>query len=246
MPGLFTTTSQERRASIPPAPVARISRPSSDAAPGASSTSTGSRPMDRSRRMLACPSTPSPQTPTDASASADQEIGWRITIRDVMGAARLQQRAGIGRCGVAQFGPQSGQELCSGAVLAPRGEDEGAPAFVDVPHAFERLGADAQAQQCPETLLVGRVLQRFVAGEDRFELAALHEGRQDEVDEAALVAATAPVVQPFCRVLVKGAVAAPKRAVVGGQPGELLRDPELGARAQDGEDRKVRTEGGPD
>src|ERR1700722_900754 len=141
MPGLFTTTSQERRASIPPAPVARISRPSSDAAPGASSTSTGSRPMDRSRRMLACPSTPSPQTPTDASASADQEIGWRITIRDAMGAARLQQRAGIGRYGVAQFGPQSGQELCSGAVLALRGEDESAPAFVDVPHTFERLGA---------------------------------------------------------------------------------------------------------
>ena len=69
--------------------------PSSVGADGMSSTRTGSRPMDRSRRMLACPSTPSPQTPTAASASADQEIGWRIALRNAMGAAWLQQGGGV-------------------------------------------------------------------------------------------------------------------------------------------------------
>ena len=69
--------------------------------------------------MLACPSTPSPQTPTDASASADQEIGWRIAIGDAMGAAGLQQRVGVDRRGVTQFGPQPSHELVPGAVGAP-------------------------------------------------------------------------------------------------------------------------------
>src|ERR1700722_10583907 len=116
MPGLLTTTSQRCSAVRPPPPVARISAPSSAGVAGASSTSTGSRPIDRSRRMLACPSTPSPQTPTDASASADQEIGRRIAVRNVIGAPRLEEGGGVGGRIVAQLGAQSHQELGAGAV----------------------------------------------------------------------------------------------------------------------------------
>src|SRR5271169_1993325 len=141
MPGLLTTTSQRCNAASPPSPVARTLAPSSAGAAGASSTSTGSRPMDRSRRMLACPSTPSPQTPTDASARADQEIGWRIAIRNAVGAPRLQERGGVGRGGGAQLGPQAGQERGAGAVLPLGRQHQGGSAFVDVPDTLERLDA---------------------------------------------------------------------------------------------------------
>src|SRR5271166_3487926 len=214
MPGLLTTTSQRCSALRPPAPVARISAPSSAGAAGASSTSTGSRPIDRSRRMLACPSTPSPQTPTEASASADQEIGRRITVRNAMGAPRLQEGTGVGGRIVAQLGAQSHQEIGAGAVSPPCCEDQGGSAFVGVPDTLERLGAVAQAEERTEPLLVGRILQWLIAGVDGFELHAVHERGEDEVDETALVAAAAPVVEPLRRVLVEGAVAAAKGAVI--------------------------------
>src|SRR5580704_9545486 len=122
MPGLLTTTSQRLSASSPPPPVAKISIPSRAGAVGASSTSTASRPMDRSRRMLACPSTPIPQTPTDASASADQEVGRYIAIRNAMGAPRLQEGGGVGGCGAGQLVAQPRHELGVGAVLSLGGQ----------------------------------------------------------------------------------------------------------------------------
>jgi hypothetical protein len=54
------------------------------------------------------------------------------------------------------------------------------------------------------------------------------------------------VVEPFRRALVEGAVAAAKGAVVPGEPGELLSDPQLRPRSEEGEDGKVRPEGAAD
>src|SRR5580658_7455020 len=159
MPGLLITTSQRVSASSPPAPVARTSIPSSAGATGASSTSTALRPMDCNRRTLACPSTPSPQTPTDASASADQEIGRRITIRYSMGTPRLQQGGGVGGRGVPQLGAQPRHDLGVGAVRSSCRQHDGGPTFVGVPDTLEGLDARAQAQQGPEALLVAGVLQ---------------------------------------------------------------------------------------
>src|ERR1700735_4256432 len=139
MPGLFTTTSQRSSASSPPDPVANTSSPSRSGVPGASSTRTASRPIDRSRRTLACPSTPSPQTPTEASASADQEIGRRIAIRNAVGPARREQRRGVGGHGVGQSGAQTGQQLGAGAGLTLGRQQRGGPALVHVPHALEGL-----------------------------------------------------------------------------------------------------------
>src|ERR1700677_960663 len=240
MPGLLTTTSHRCSAARPPSPVARISAPSSDGAAGTSSTSTGSRPMERSRRMLACPSTPSPQTPTDASASADQEIGRRIAVRNAMGTPRLQEGGGVGGRVVAQIGAQPHHEIGAGAVSPLCREDQGGSAFVGVPDTLERLGAVTDTEESTEPLLVGRILQGLIAGEDGFELHAVHERGEDEVDETALVAQPAPVVEPLRRVLVEGAVAAAKGAVILREAGELLPDPQLGAWPEVGEDRDTR------
>src|ERR1039458_5664534 len=94
MPGLLITTSQASRAANPPAPVVSTSVPLDTSVPlagppageeaGWSSTSTGSMPIDCRRRRLAVPSTPSPQMPTVALVSADQEIRGRIALRYVV------------------------------------------------------------------------------------------------------------------------------------------------------------------
>src|ERR1700734_1781082 len=139
MPGLLITTSQRRSAANPPRAVARTSSPSIAGAVGASSTRIAPRPMARRRRMLACPSTPSPQTPTDASASADQEIGWRIALRNAVGALRREEGGGVDGGGPAQLGTQPRQEVVIGAVLALCRQHGRGPAFLHVADALERL-----------------------------------------------------------------------------------------------------------
>ena len=67
------------------------------------------------------------------------------------------------------------------------------------------------------------------------EVGPGHVGSEDEVDEAALVATTAPVVEALGRVLVEGAVAAAKGAVVAVKTREVLRDPQLTRGPQVGE-----------
>ena len=241
MPGLLTTTSQRCSAASPPSPVARISAPSSAGAAGSSSTSTGSRPMDRSRRMLACPSTPSPQTPTDASASADQEIGRRIAVRNAMGAPRLQEGGGVGGRVVAQLGAQLRQETRRrrGLPAARRGPKRlgirRCPRHTRTAWRRRRCrGGRGTAPRWPGSAKAHRRRRRLRA---RY---AIHERGEDEVDETALVATAAPVVEPLRGVLMKGAVAAAKGAVILRQAGELLPDPQLGAWAEVGEDRETR------
>src|ERR1700761_8574318 len=230
MPGLFTTTSQPRSASSPPPSVASTMVPSG-ASRGASSTRTGSRPMARSRRTLACPSTPSPQTPTEASASAAQEIGWRIAVGDAVEAMGLEEAGGVGDGGVAPLGAQPRDEVAVGPVVAPGHQRQGTAAFIGVADTLERLGAVTQGEQGAEALLVGLFLQRLPPVEDGLEVDPGHEGCQHQVHEAALVAASTPLVEAVGRVLVEGAVAAAEDRVVAGQPGKLRRHPQLAARA---------------
>src|SRR5580704_14559707 len=159
MPGLFTTTSQAISASNPPRSVASTSMPSRVGAPGLSSTRTGTWPMAWSRRRLAPPSTPRPQTPTrpDASASADQEIGGGIAIGDAVGTAWLEQR--VVRTGGWEGGldlrPEAVDQRGAGPVVALGGQAERGPALFRVTHALERLGVRLQAQQGAETRRVG-------------------------------------------------------------------------------------------
>src|SRR5580704_15514081 len=240
MPGLLTTTSHSSNARIPSGPVDRTARPSISEALGASSTRTGATPSTARRRMLACPSTPRPQTPTLASASADQEIGWRIALRDVVRPARREERGDIGLCLPCDPRHLVAQPAQLPAVLPVRAlgrQEHGGAALVDVAHALKGAGVVAETEQGTEARLVGRVLQRLGPPEDRLEVGARHVGRQDEVDEAALVARPAPVVEPPRRVLVEGAVAAAEDMVVLAPPRELLGHPQLGARAEIAEHR---------
>ena len=87
-----------------------------------------------------------------------------------MGTPRLEEGSGVGGRVVAQLGAQSHQEIGVGAVSPLCGEDQGGSAFVGVPDTLERLGAVTQAEERTEPLLVGRILQRLIAGEDGFEL----------------------------------------------------------------------------
>ena len=129
--------------------------------------------------------------------------------------------------------------LC-GAVLSLCRQERGRPALLGVAHALERLRPGTQLEQGAEPLLVGRVLERLVAGEDGGQRGAVHEGSQDEVDEAALVAPAAPAVEASSRILVEGAVTAAERAVVAVELCEPHRHPQLGARAEVGEHGEAR------
>ena len=78
--------------SEPPASVASTSSPPSVAAGGFDRPpAPGSMPIDRRRCRLAVPSTPSPQMPTDALVSADQEIRGRIAVGYVVGSERREE-----------------------------------------------------------------------------------------------------------------------------------------------------------
>ena len=72
------------------------------------------------------------------------------------------------------------------------------------------------------------------------QIGRFHEGGQDQVDEATLVAGPTPLAEAVGRVLVEGPVAAPEDAVEFLELGELLRHPELASAAQVGEDRELR------
>src|ERR1700733_49868 len=245
MPGDLITTSQAARAARPPPEVGSTGRPSAPPAGGQSSTSPGSRPREMSVRRLARPSTPRPHTPTWPRASAppgwpprasarrsDQEIVGRIGIRDEVVAERAEQlgRGGQPRQAV-QLRGQYLEQLAAGPVGPLRGEQRRSPALADLAHALERLAGGGGAERGTE--LVGQAgavagiragtvvaVQRLVPPEDRFQLGGRHERRQDQVDEAALVAAAAPVGEPERLVDMKGTVTAAERVVVLGQRGE--------------------------
>ena len=189
--------------------------------------------------MLARPSTPRPQTPTVASASADQEIGWRIALRDVV-------RRPVGASSVAASGaappavpvrPRSRRRWrCRLSARSSRAAASSTAArhSSTSPTHSNGLGVGAQPEQGSRTAprwpgsRAARSPRR-----SRPRSARVHERRQDQVDEAALVAAPAPVVEP------RGPGPGGRRGYSCGRRGgsrvssrELLGHPQLGARAE--------------
>src|ERR1700722_4545443 len=179
MPGLLMTTSQASRAANPPAAVARTSLPPDDwarlAGPSAggeagwSSTSAGSMPIDWRRCRLAVPSTPSPQMPTLALVSADQEVRGRIALRYVVLA---EGREEMGHRVIRQSGLVAeafGQRLQHRRVFAigcGRRVLEFSAALAGVTPAPERLVVAIDPKQVVETVLQAGVLQRLAPVED--------------------------------------------------------------------------------
>ena len=97
-----------------------------------------------------------------------------------------------------------------------------------VADALEGTSA-AEAEQRLELRSHRRADQRLVTVEDLGELARGHVRGQRQVDEQALVALTAPAIEPSGRVLVERPVARAEQVVELGQRGERLGDRELGA-----------------
>ena len=137
-----------------------------------------------------------------------------------------------GRGSGGQLRGQQVQQGCVRAVRAGCRQDRRGPALTHLAHALERLGVGQGAEQGPEPVGQRRVGQRLGAGEDLPQVRRGQERGQDQIDETALVAPSAPVVQPPRGVDVEGAVAAAERGVVPGQRGELLGDPQFGERPQ--------------
>src|SRR2546421_738263 len=112
----------------------------------------------------------------------------------------------------------------------PPGKQQRRPALVDVADALERPGSGRGAQQRAEPLgqravRVVRVGQRLPPAEHPAELIRAQERGQDQVDEAALVAPAAPVVEPLGLIYMEGTVAAAEHRVVRLQRGEPPRHP---------------------
>ena len=221
---------------------------------GLSSTRTGSTPSARSLRRDALPSRPSPQTPTRAPRRSDQPSLGRtsraMSAQDHSAArAAGTKLAPTGRrmASISAWVGASGRPLISaasccrsgaaGPVRPPGGEHDRRPALVDLADALERLGA--RAEQRLELRRQLRVVERLAAAavgrEHGPQLLGRHERGEDQVDEAALVAGAAPVVEPALPVDDEGLIAAAERRVVLGQGGELVAHPELGPVAEGGE-----------
>ena len=117
---------------------------------------------------------------------------------------------------------------------APRGQQHRGAALGDLADALERLGA--RAEQRPELGGQPRIVERLPGHrEDPPQRLVWQERREDQVDEAALVALPAPMVEPSRPFGIKSLVAAPERAVVRLERRELLPHPEFGAVPEPGE-----------
>jgi hypothetical protein len=158
-------------------------------------------------RRLAWPSRPRPQTPTRAPDRSDQES----FSRDEVLADRPQHGGGVRRGRRVRppgdLGSQFPQQAGAGPVIAPRGQQHRGPALADLADALERLGA--RAEQGPELAGQPRIVERLTGyREDPPQRRGRQERREDQVDEAALVALPAPVVEPSGPFGIKSLVAA--------------------------------------
>ena len=86
-----------------------------------------------------------------------------------------------------------------------------------------------------------RATERF-AGEDLAQRGPRQEGREDQVDEEALVALAAPRRGTFDAALCEGAIATSKDVVKRGLACELLGDPQFAAVTQVARDHQIRSD----
>ena len=184
--------------------------------------------------MLAVPSTPSPQTPT--RRVSERGPGDRLAHSGPgcggcpSGARRVARSVTAAAAGAAaSSSARSRWRTAAGRTVLPVRPP--AARRTGTPRCHRRTRTACRRPPSPSrarnrSSLAG-VLERLVAGEHDARSARVHEGRQDEVDEAALVAAAAPVVEAPRRILVEGAVAAAKDPVVLGELCEPLGHPQL-------------------
>ena len=182
------------------------------------------RPAISASATLGLPSTPRPQRRRGAPRRSDQEIFGRIGIRDEVLAERQSSSRRRAQLGQAASSPASCLEQLvaarSGrcAAAAPRPGTRRPRRRTRT--ACCRARCPAGRGTCPPARSVPGPGRPAARGRRRSasRSAGGHERRQDQVDEAALVAAAAPVIEAARRVDVERAVTAAERAVVLGEP----------------------------
>ena len=211
---------------------------------GWSSTRTGSTPSARSLRTVRAglrgrgprrrPGRRAGRTRTSFGPLARSSVPGRDEVR----ADRVPHGRSVRLGRRVRPAGDLGREFCSSGVSARSGpaggqQDRG-PALVDLADALERLGARAEQRPGTSRPAPDRPAARPPSSrEDRPQLLGRHERRQDQVDEAALVALPAPVVEPAGRVDVEGLItAAERRRGTGSRPANFSPDPELGPVSQ--------------
>ena len=225
---------------------------------GLSSTSTGAMPSVRSFRTAAWPSLPRPQTPTRAhpgkhcagrtsraSALAASWFHEGVAGRDEARPHRVPHGLDL-RLGRRVGRPVTSAASSCSSVVSARScllaasmtaarhsltSPTHSNGLVPEPRRVWNFGFSSGLSSGSGC----RGIAPAAGREYRPELFRRHERGQDQVDEAALVALAAPVVEAAAGVDVKGPVTAAERAVVLRQVREPLAHPQLGPVAERGE-----------
>ena len=171
------TTSAARQRREPPRPRGEDLEPAMRRHGGVSSTRTVSRahgpePADAG----ACPSTPSPQTPTDVSVSADQEYRLAHSAPGCGGCPVARRRAagsvGPSRCGSGQLrAPRRARSsVPERSARCAAASSACATLCRDTSSRTRRASPRHQPKRARKRSSFGGVLQGLVATEDRHKL----------------------------------------------------------------------------
>ena len=179
MPGLLMTTSQRASAASPPDPVASTSKPSRLGAGGHvvdqhGRDAQGAQPADAGLALDA-------QSPDADGRVSERGPGDRLAHSDQGsdGCPRSEEgrRVGAAAGAVASSSSRSRwSSVAAGPVGSLRRQTQGGAALVDVADALEGPGLRREPEQGAEPGLVGGVLKRLGAVEDRAEVGAVMNG----------------------------------------------------------------------
>ena len=127
------------------------------------------------------------------------------------------------------FRDESLEMAVTGTIASTRCGHECLTAFRLIANAFKGSGSIAGSNENSELLAEIRVLKRLAPTKDGSELLRGEVRGENEVDEEALVADAAPVVESALGILMEGSVTRSEDMVVLIEAGEDLGDRYLGA-----------------
>ena len=247
MPGLFTTTAQSPSAASAAGGSTSPARPP-PARRGRSSTTTPAPP--RARRGGAGwpgPRCPRPRRRRRRSGGQPTRRAVGIRVRDEGAAHRLGQGGGghpsADHAG-AQLAAQRAEHRAVAAVGSVAGQHRGGAALARRRRRTRTASRRRRGRAGSGTPAAGRAGRAARRRRTPSRSAARRQERgEDQVDEAALVALAAPVVEALRRVEVEGPVAAAERAVVPLEARRTARRSTARSRAAAARSTRVRRRG---
>ena len=191
MPGDLTTAAQRAQRREAPSVGPEHARRRRVAAGSSSTTHDLAAERRRGASRAARPSTPTPKTPTRRPGEVAKRD--RVPHRAPCALVGPQAHEQLVERPRARAARRERREVRLVGPVGPRGgRDERGRALVGVAHALEGLRVVATPASTSSSVTRAGVDDRLAAREDRLEPRAVHEGREHEVDEEALVALAAP------------------------------------------------------